>query len=46
MSFGCSSKELAKLLSTKKTQNRILNTQRVRLQKLITNVEAQTLFKN
>ena len=46
MLFGCSSKELAKLLNTKKIQNRILNTQRVRLQKFITNIEAQTLFKN
>ena len=33
MSFGCSSKELEKLLNAKKSQNRIVNTQRVRLNK-------------
>ena len=31
MSFGCLSKELEQLLNAKNFQNRILNTQRVRL---------------
>ena len=31
MPFGCSSKELEKLLNAKKFQNRIINTQVVRL---------------
>ena len=33
MSFGCSRKELEKLLNVKQIQNRIINTQRVRLKK-------------
>ena len=33
MPFGCSSKELEKLLNAKKIQNRIVNTERARLNK-------------
>ena len=41
ISFGCSSKELEKLLNAKKIRNRMINTKRVRLKN-----DPPTLMKN